>query len=278
MMFDLIKYSSIQLRDIKEPATPKGPDFSLCGLVKHDLAGNILSFRSPKHCPKNSYSKAIYERRFKSMEFYTRLSNERVMPDQKWRHRTIFARTWAYCGPWFTGKLYQQTISINIIEPETVNNNISFFHPRAFESTILRLLTSSYSHNDESNQHIAPVDWKPLTWLPTPGAEFSITEPRGRPDSAKQVVILPFSDHHLLKISFSYGRNFWNETDLPDDELVSTLPLIKLRNSIIDSIHLELSPESQAQLDKATAECSGVKLTETFPPIDWSATKPNTEL
>ena len=207
-MLNLIKYSSLKLKDVEEPIVPQGPSFNQCGLIKHNLGGNCLQFRSPKHRPRNTYSKSIYEKRYKNMEFYTKLSNNLEMSDESWRYRTIFMRTWSYNGSWFTGKVYQQSLHINILEPNQINKKISFFHPRAFETTILQLLTSSYSHYDGCNARIAPVNWKPLTQHPMPAVTFTVSIPMRRLDDTKQIVIIPlFQINILLSLALVMGEN-----------------------------------------------------------------------
>ena len=267
-MLNHIKYSSIRLRDVQQRVTIKGPDTSCFSSVKLSLGGNIVTFKAPKHRPPNSSYEQILPVPFNSMDFGCRALNEFDMPDQSWKSQTLFYRAWRFCGPWFTGTLGRVAMSISVYEPSEKSNDSSFFHPRALENNLFNFLNSLYAQNSEANMVEAPVNWKPSEKLPVPGALFHII-PKRKVAGCSQVIIFPISHTHFIEINFRFNRSFGDQLK-ELDTLISSQPMYDFANQIIDSLNLELSEESQEQFDNIKAEYPDMKLTENFPPINWS--------
>ena len=93
-----------KLRRLKEYCTPKGPSFKHAQTIVFSIDGTMIGLRAPKHKSAHSTIEQIKpKRRYSLSEFIFRDYSEAFVNDQSWKKAVIFARTWSYYGPWFTG-------------------------------------------------------------------------------------------------------------------------------------------------------------------------------
>ena len=88
-------------------------------------------------------------------------------------------------------------------------------------------------------------------------------------------VVFPIRDDILIRIHLEFRRKHrWlpDGSDFEDiEKWTSSEPMRTLIRQIIDSVEVKLSPESQAQLERAQAGLTDTALTKDFAPIDIEA-------
>ena len=275
-MVSWLKYNRLDFRKRGDiPSTPKGPNFKRATYYRCQLAGNGFVIRLPRYNPKR-HSKVLgrprlsYNRNYLPDQKFREYAN----PDQNWRYCSVVTSAWAFMGPWFTGVKAQVSMGLSVLEPLEINENASFFHPRAFEAVVADFLTSSYYAYQkqpltEKPRWTAPVNWRVLDGLPVPVVSFDILPPSYEKTANERSFLFPVGDHYLAEVSFSIHK-YYNGSAEEEAHLIDDKPMDELIDNIINSIQLTLSPEAQAQYDRVKAECPDMRVTEDFPPLDWS--------
>ncbi len=277
-MINWIKYLPFDLRGIepyqKQPS-PRGPSFDLARTKRYRIGGSELSFKAPRHRPSHSYYIAGDASSFNdALEYQTESFNRNVMPNEHWRYISILYRTWGFFGPWLTGAQYQLRCAVSLITPTEADEEVSFFHPKAFEHALADYLTSLYGHDTYSDvcRWRAPVNWAPRVNLPIPSVVFDVMPSNNSDTNREQLFCFPVTDRHILKVAlihelYSHNMNIARK-DLK--QYFDIKPMETLANQIIDSFQFKLSPEIQAQFDKVKAECPDMRLSESFAPLKWT--------
>ncbi|WP_062261242.1 hypothetical protein [Endozoicomonas arenosclerae] len=271
-MLSSIKYSKLRLRDVDQPVSPKGPEASTYKTLRIDLAGNILEMIMPRHNPPSSSHSQVSPTTYKIMQFGSRTFSTDSMPDQSWMYKTLLHRVWSFYGPWFTGILGDVSCSISILEESDQKTGTSYFHPKVFEYSIYKYLTSLYENKTGSNIVEAPVKWEVLKTLPVPSASFYVL-PTRKVSGVIKKVIFPISDQHLVEIHFRFSRSMWDRYHELHN-LIDPEPMYQSVKTIISSLDLRLSSDSKKQLDEIKVSSSEILVTDTFPPINWSSARP----
>jgi len=139
--------TSFRLRKLKEHCTPKGPSFKHAQAIVFSIDGTMIGFKTPKHKSAHSSIEQIKpKRRYSLSEFVFRDYSEAFVKDHSWKKAIIFARTWSYYGPWFTGAVADLSCNATLIKA-TNKKAGSYFHPRAFETAVSDFITQQYSHD-----------------------------------------------------------------------------------------------------------------------------------
>ncbi len=270
-----------RLREPKGLVVPKGPNFKRARKLTRTLGGTLLSFTLPKHSAIRSNDKPvipskeyrpIYREAFSPEDF------ERGLTDH-WRKAEYLYHSWAFNGPWFTGAVAELECRMSIIKVINYPDGMSLFHPRALEAVIGDYITFMQGdHLDFTRQYVqefeAPLNWQPLTHLPVNAVRFKVVSQGFSPfRTKKHWVLFPISDNLLVSVLFRPSRL----KNLPReilDERVDEKPMLELMDSIINSIEVELSPEAQAQQEKALAGMEDVSLVKEYPLLKWDNLDP----
>lgn len=221
------------------------------------------------------------------------------MANKHWGGKGSFYRLWAFWGPWMTGCKAELEMSVSVIGRRAGFEfpNVSYFHPRTFETVFATFLDDYYGHHrwdercDHEPRYIGPVDWQRHHHLPifsgsckvyyrgegevfVPGENGSqgriynqnidVTARR----SADHLFFFPITEKHFVLIKFNqhlYSR------DKDDDGkwAFDTSPVQQLQDDIFNSITLELSPEAKASYARIKAEHGNMQLSKDFAPLKW---------
>jgi len=256
-MIDWLKYYPLNLRGSKEGDSVKGPAFASAKPVKLDFKGNIIRLRAPRHRSTSGYS-PVYITGLKA-----HLANEfRTWPGatENWKYSKLLYRSWDYWIEWFggiSGDLEIYTSVLTRKEGKAFEGG-SFFHPVAFESAIANFLNTSHGIHKTGTYFTArsPVNWQVHNHLPVFSCSFEVWKREGL---SFLYFVFPLTDQHLGSIIFNFS--------VSDDDPVAQAR--ELATQIINSVQLELSPESQAQLDRVKQAMGELKLSEEFAPLKW---------
>ena len=273
--------SPINLRINKETCVPEGPAFSSAKQVKFSLNGTEIEFIAPKHKPS---SRDIKEQdveskyNFSDLTFRSTFDKDFQLEDT-WKSCRLLFRSWTFNGPWFTGSIAELDMYVNLIRPKDLNNNVSFFHPRAFESAIGDYLTNEYSvpKVDGRSSWIAPNEWKPIRGLPVVATRLHVLpdELVARRNKAMYYLFFPVADQCFAQILFYPVQLHSNgqHSQAEKDQVVSREKLFELMENIISSLKITLSPEAQAWQAKALEGLEDTALIKNFPPMKWTTEK-----
>ncbi|MFK5948826.1 MAG: hypothetical protein QM500_08680 [Methylococcales bacterium] len=263
-----------KLRQQEEFCTPKGPSFDSAKVIAFSINGSRVEFKAPKH--KTSYSSREQlkpKSPFTSENMIFRNYPDDSVKNNSWKLFSILSRSWGFWGPWFTGAVAETSISVSLVQ--SINSNkSSFFHPRAFENAIGNFLSQQYSHEFNSSHDkqywLAPINWKPIK----NGVKFKVLPNPETFNSSfiSEYAIFSISEDMLLVFTF-WVEQHTTGTIADKDKLVDRKPLENLIKNIIDSIKIKLSPEAQAQKEKALAGLDDVSLSKVFAPLKWYNTE-----
>ena len=276
-MLDLIRYLPLAWRKRDVYCTPRGPNLARARRQIIVVGGSRVTVSVPRH---SSMSSIYGQRRVCRGDALARgLSinyGNGFMANKHWGFRTLLSRTWAFWGPWMTGAKAQLVLRISLVGRHgefKYGSEISFFHPRAFENALADYLNDRYGHQGweiEKPCYVGPVNWQRQNHLPVFGARFDILErdvDSGNADSLdERFLVFPITPSHFLEIALErhvYQLKNWNE---PSFDIT---PVDALEASILQSVHLELGPDTQAEWDKAKAEFGDISLSDEFPPLRW---------
>lgn len=271
-------YLPFELRNQTEYCTPKGPNFKSAPLKKFSVNGTYIQLRVPSHRTKLP-TEPRHARQAYNLD---KLHLDYCFTDKpQWRGLPILFRIWEFYGPWFTGRLGAISFSLTILRPNTTNDSVSFFHPRAFENALADYLTYYHGGSRTADQTaqalLAPVNWDPLVHLPCIGATFDAVENNKKmflSGDMHRYMCFPISHHHFVCLTFHLTRNRFlpekNEPRKDADDWINIAPMKALVDQVINSVTVTLSSEAQAQQQSALQGIDDKSLTREFPPMKWS--------
>ena len=275
-MVSWLKYNRLEFRKRSDiPCTPKGPNFKRATYYRCQLAGNDFVIGLPRYNPKR-HGKVLGRSRLSYN--YNYLPNKKFReyenPDQNWRYCSVVTSAWAFMGSWFSGVKAEVNMGLCVLEPVEINEHASFFHPRAFEAGVANYLNSSAHAHDkiplsDTPRWTAPVNWQVLDHLTVPMVKFDELPPSYEKTAPERCFFFPLGDRYLGALFFGIHKYFSGSAE-KEAHLIDDKPMDELIDNIINSIQLTLSPEAQAQYDRVKAECPDMRVTEDFPPLDWS--------
>ncbi len=266
----------LKLRAQTVPCSPRGPEFSKSQSVMFKIDGCEIAFRAPKHKAESHHTP------INSIESYStsRIQwKDLVGGKDKWRSFCPQYRVWDFYGPMFSGRCASVSFSVNIIRQLKPNNEISFFHPRVFESAISSILTDiHFSDLDREHQRqrwYSPVNWEPVENFPCCAVVFEV-QPNKKYFSGnmEKNLYFPISNDLLACMNFNVSRPGVvqaddEKNDISIDEWVDINPMISLVDDVMNSVELKLSKESEMLRDQAIVDLDDRALTKVFPPINW---------
>ena len=271
-------YWPYKLRRQTSYIIPRGPNFNRAPVIATTVNGTDISLKAPLN-RSTSYLKPINPRKsllLRDNDFKTFRIDE-----PGWEYFTLISRRWDFNGPWFTGRVGRLSLYANVMRRINHSQDVSFFHPRAFEATVSDLLTFHHAHETSRNKTVqdwlAPVDWEPLGGLGCIAARFyAATNTEVRRSERCRYLFLPISDRYLLQISIPITRvlPFINSSVKPEadtDAWISEEPMKALADQILDSLQVRLSPEAEQQQAKALKNLTFEErvLIKEFPPLKW---------
>ena len=255
-MIDWLKYLPLDLRDGKNEDSVKGPVFSSAQPVKLEFKSNIIRLRAPKHRSTSGIPtyltgiKAHLAEQFRTWRGAT----------ENWKYSTLLHRNWDYRIEWFGGGAGSLSISAYVLtrkEGEEFKDS-SFFYPGAFEAAIANYLNTIHGVHKTGTVFSAqaPLNWQHHHHLPVFSCSFELWK-RGHLNNI--YYFFPLTDQHLMAFCFGFYV-------VDNDPVAQAKELV---SQIINSVQLELSTESQAQLDRVKQEMGELKLSEEFAPLKW---------
>lgn len=280
-MIDWLKYFPFAMRYDHNPAEVRGPYFTKPKLIKWRFGDCVLHFRAPRSnsvaglagrgcsvdtlpAPKGDILKALSP--------HSEADNW-DNPRFRWKYDLLYKNEWFFVGPWFTGIQARLTLRANLISVSelSVFSGKNFFHPAVFESAIADVLNCLYGHHKFNTQKKAhfrgPMNWRVQSISNSIKAVVCDIHTVGRSSKEdpelRRKVYIPVTPRHFLLLTINFGG-----TKVYSDD-VCAKPLFNLCNSIIDSIRLEVGPETQAEWDKVKATCPDMSITETFGELQW---------
>ena len=270
-----------KLRHGKGFYEPVGPSFSRAKKWKLDVEGTIIEFSAPKHKPMIKSRKArIPQKQYRyEHHMFFKSQNTNVVVADVWEYVSLFYHDWAFNGPWFTGCLANVSMVVSVIKNKMTNENMSYFHPKAFEQTIGDFLTNRYSKYKDEGKFLyqAPIKWKTINNLSVIAARMEvISDGSISPYSKDEYLFFPIDNEHFIMMIFNPLRDA-RGTEAEIDKVIGYKNLGELIDNIIDSVKITLSPEAKAQQEKALEGLDDTSLVETFLPMDWRKSKSNTK-
>ena len=300
-------YFPIKLRERRGPTPTKGPDFSKAKPLRINIAGTEISLRAPKtrakqnllrprqeaaayydlpsapdNTPyKNQWYSDLTDEERKERDNYVRNQPPRLRIDDKgtpgWSVQILTGRAWDFYGPWFTGVL--GSVYMSILASRADKPTGSYFNPRILEMGIMDELAEGYAMVRQEKYWSTPEEWQPLERFPCPAVSYISRiqdKPMISPDYEDEYeVVFPIRDDILIRIHLEFRREHrWRPdgSDFEDiEKWTSSEPMRTLIKQIIDSVEVKLSPESQAQLERAQAGLEDTSLSKDFAPIDIEA-------
>lgn len=283
-MLNFVKYLPLEFSWSRNDkyCVPKGPNFSRAQRIELMMAGNRVHLKVPQHSP---YRPSIEQARVLPghdilAEQQLRDFSSALMPNDHWSYAIPLARTWAFWGPWMSGCRAELAMGVAIIGRQSRHafNDISFFHPRAFEMVIVQYLNDRYGHKRRggANSHIpryhGPIDWKVHENFAVFNATCKVctrSEDLSKLFNPEHLFFFPISEKYFVQVGFV--QHFYSTNEKGQLAFDST-PVQALQDAIFNSIRLELSPENQACYNKIKAEIGNMELTREFAPLKWPVT------
>lgn len=280
-MFDWIKFFPLAMKCNYKPSEIRGPYFPKPLSNKWYFGDSVLHFKAPRSNSVFSFSglgsalEKLTPGKRDILNAIGRRPNAGHWDDPviRWNYHFFYSNDWFMVGPWFTGEQARLCARANVIYVSELSTffDKNMFHPRVFESAIANILDCYYGHhnfNTKKKAHFrGPLNWRVLPISNSVQAVTCDIHCIGNgtvddPEVYKQIFI-PVSPSHIVCLDLEFcGADLKNDT-------VRAKPLLALCNSIIDSIHLEVGPETQAEWDKVKATCPDMSITETFGELQW---------
>ncbi len=260
-------YLPISLREITERTTPKGPNFKYAREVSVNLGGSVISLKLPRHQADGPYDAPIHLRGYVDIErkgFYIG-----VNPVGGWESREVLHRSWRFNGPMFSGKLGNLHFVMMILH-RPLEQGKTLFNPKVFEQVQQYLLTEEYA---EKKSHWAscwraPVAWQRHHHLPVFACSFDVI-PLISANSVAKNFNFPITRDCFINLYFCQDQAMSGSLE-KKDALIDRSTMEQLCNDVIASTRLELSPQSQQQLEEAQARYPHETLSEQMEPLKWT--------
>ena len=301
-------YVPLKLRERSGPTPTKGPDFSKAKPLRINIARTEISLRAPKNSSPVDYAYSRQEAApyydlpdapdhtpYKD-KWYCDLTDEERKEQDKynmskpprlriqndgapgWNIQVLTGRAWDFYGPWFSGALATVHMTL-LVTREVPHRTGSYFNPRVLVMAVMDHLAEGFTMRGQQEYWCTPEEWQPLERFPCPAVSYISRiqdKPMISPDYEDEYeVVFPIRDDILIRIHLEFRRKHrWlpDGSDFEDiEKWTSSDPMRTLIKQIIDSVEVKLSPESQAQLERAQAALTDTALTKDFAPIDIEA-------
>ena len=267
-MFGLFKDKTIE-----DVVTPTGPDFKKAKKFSIEFNNTTFEVSVPKHAAQSHYNpcnpRENYDIDKIKLPFASTRGNDFLAI-------SILRRTWNFRERNINKNFIRCSFNLSIYSEYKENNDLSYFHPRAFENALASLLTFEYKAEFFQGQQmwLAPCNWQEIKISQNRFAKFSVRSKPPINKRQKQIYFTtPITDHHFIVLWFEYNWNIPTEDFKTkhgtDKEMVNTSEVEKLIDNIISSVNLELSPEAMLAKAKAIEGLDDISLVKEFPPLKW---------
>ena len=171
-----------------------------------------------------------------------------------------------------------------LLNRQTKKPRGSYFNPRVFELALMDMISEGFGMHDMARVWRVPVDWSPSSQSTLPMVSYKAERKREVRGVSHDVedeyeIAFPVTENILARINLEFRRvhrrTADNSTVEDIEKWTSSEPMRTLIRQIIDSVEVKLSPESQAQLERAQAGLTDTALTKDFAPIDIEAYQKN---
>lgn len=275
-MLDWLKYIPLELRFASSVSEVRGPYFSTPRRLSFAMNDCELHLKAPM----STYAWVRGDGLFgggllnNNNSFFSAplQSFNGDGPGNRWGYNIFFQRHWMLCGPWFTGPKARLFATGRYVGPYIGNRvqnkdfeGTSFFHPNVFENVLADYLRSRFGQSDNlrHKSYRAPVAWRRLQISPRlEAAIFDVEDRKGhiRTHSVERLVVFPIADDRFVVFEFQFSEHAGDPFFAQLESLVE---------SIISTIHLELSPQIVAKLNELKASGVDTNLSEHFAPLNW---------
>ena len=196
-------------------------------------------------------------------------------PANQWSRGLFYDNTWYFVGPWFTGDESRLKAGGLLVSADQRSSfgEMNLFHPKVFEAATASYLDNSfgYKRSGKKPDFRGPLNWRVLQLsnsIQAVSFDVHYIANGSKVDySLKRFVFFPVSPQQFIRIDFDFGG-----TSVIHDKMRAE-PMLALCNSIIDSMHLEVGPATQAEWDKVKATYPDMAITETFAELPWPLIK-----
>ena len=288
-MRNFFKYPNICFRSPAGTLPIQSAGFKSAKTVQLRLDDNIITFRAPRHDP---FISSIEQRRpwHGDNALECRHIDSDFMPSNNWRDLGVFFREWVFCGPWFAGALTRLSCSGVVItrnseEVEGSSDDLSLFHPKAFESELCEYLSDYYGHiGEDEAYYMAPLNWQSSHRDALFTCCYDVATSGGSGPRVHNIAF-PITEKHIFMLCFTVGSRNTDPINIKDGKCDYILngstrfaydeaPLLELMENIIGSINIQLSPKNQAAYDRIKTENPDLemKLSDTMLPLKWTGT------
>lgn len=268
--------NKLKLRKTTEPCTLVGPTIRHAKKYYFSLNGTHISIAFPRNYSSRKYPISHSPKKEYNLENY--YFKDTIPSKKGWGSFIWAARAWDFYGPLFCGELGTVTMTATIDSPRDLKENISLFHPRAFEQVIGDFMT--FLHGDEiylhGQQWLAPTNWQPIEKFPSVCAKFEVQSAVGA-NNYECWISLPISNSHLLSLSFSLD---WESLDtanpkapLRENVHHDISAMQQLCEEIMNSLEVQLSDKALAQQREALTGLEDTSLVKEYPPLKWEQPK-----
>ncbi|MGL6159335.1 hypothetical protein [Microbulbifer sp.] len=249
--------------------------------VEMDLSGNRLTMTLPPHSDYEGFRREPPPRRV-NIHDPDQYDTGELLPE--WQRSGIASycglladRNWELYGPpWRTRPYGAVEFRTSIWRLDSMPEGMSCFNPSHFQQAIDRALYFGFggpAHPDDSREK-APINWRLQRESGTTGFYFEshrdfstyVNEPSPHEATFRaSTLVLPLEDRYCLGISFSYLGY------APVDYCLANMNA--LRDSVLESVRLELGPTARTQLAEAQRQWPRASASENRDPIAWNYPK-----
>ncbi len=278
-MLDWLKFFPYASKDDNKPAEVRGPYFSKPRRNKWLLGDCTLCFDAPWANPIFSLSQrgdtvdAISPGRGNVLQAQLKnvFKSRSSAPPSEWDRHIFYSNTWFFVGPWFTGFQADLCADGLLITADRDSSFIgkNLLHPRVFESAVANYLDNTYGYEKNGrNAHFrGPLNWRVLPISSRIQAVVCDIHTIGNTSKENPCltrhVYIPITPQRFILIRFSFGGVLINEDE------IRAKPLLKLCDSIIDSLHLDVGSKTQAEWDTVKQSCPDMSIAESIGEFQW---------
>jgi hypothetical protein len=254
------------LRRLSKPLSPKGPALPSRSNINIDLELAKLQLKLPKNRSsiKPTPQSPVKKGGLDNYNFCNLIGNLNT-----WQYSGLVSRKWDFYGSDFTGKLASLNFGLGVIKRLKALSGISYFHPRAFETTIGEILKESlFTELDRKykrQRYFAPMNWQPINRYETAAVCFDVLGT----NEPEKIFSFPISSTHIVWMEFGLSRMSLQPDGEDIDDWIKLDSMYELINSIIDSFQFELSGSSKSENEKVLADFGSKELVDSYPPLRW---------
>ncbi|WP_153301458.1 hypothetical protein [Endozoicomonas arenosclerae] len=247
-----------------------------------DFSGSLLKVELPPHHdyegfpaePVKTKINLYDDRSFTSIEQLGDIQYKELYEQEGLETQGVTKRSWELYGPvWREQPVGTVDFSMVVCRSDALPESMSCFNPNHFEQLLIRDLYFDYPMRPTKGYFSAPVNWRVKevngsTWVyQEVHMDFSQYKKKSielldsQPASFDSHLFIPLDQRYFLRV------NFWYLGYAP---VASSLQhMNELRDSVINSIQLSLSPSAQAALNDAKKRWPDASASQSRSPELW---------